>query len=313
MDLSLIKRNTIEIIEESELVNLKSPTAYCGYEPSGPVHLGHMASIEKIKDMENAGVKVKILLADVHAWLNRKGSIKDIDVWASYWEDVFRRLGVKSEFVRGSSYQFSDGYIKDVFNIANEITINRAVRSMQQVARDVDNARVSQIIYPIMQAVDIKHLGVDIALGGMEQRKIHMLAREYLPMIGWKKPVCVHHELIVSLKGPGSKMSSSDPSTIIPVHASPDEIKTKISTAYCPKGEVKDNPIMQIAKLVIFPELGELVVKRDKKYGGNLEFSDYASLEQAFLNGLHPLDLKKSVADALIDILSSCREIDLPF
>ncbi len=313
MKLDLIKRNTIEIIEEKELSGLgDSPTAYCGYEPSGPVHLGHLASIEKVKDLVSAGARVKILLADVHAWLNRKGDLTDIAEWAKYWENVFKALGVEAEFVLGSDYQFSEDYVKDVFLLANELTINRALRSMQQVARDVENARVSQIIYPAMQVMDIKHLRVELALGGMEQRKIHMLAREYLPKMGWKKPVCIHHELIVSLKGPGTKMSSSDPSTIIAVHEDKESIMKKINSAYCPKQEIKDNPILQIAKLVIFPELGSLKIERDAKYGGDLELNSYQELEDAFKSGLHPLDLKRAVAEALSEILKPCKGLKPP-
>ena len=42
----LIKRNTVEIITEEDLRELlkknKKPVVYCGYEPSGPLHLGHL-------------------------------------------------------------------------------------------------------------------------------------------------------------------------------------------------------------------------------------------------------------------------------
>jgi len=45
----------------------------------------------------------------------------------------------------------------------------------------MENPTVSQMIYPIMQMVDIAKLGVDAAVGGIDQRKIHMLAREHSP------------------------------------------------------------------------------------------------------------------------------------
>src|SRR3989344_1760212 len=80
-ELELIKRNNIEIVTEEELKKLlkdkKKPSVYCGYEPSGPMHLGHFVTITKLMDFEKTGFKVKILLADIHAFLNRKGSEKD--------------------------------------------------------------------------------------------------------------------------------------------------------------------------------------------------------------------------------------------
>ena len=94
---------------------------------------------------------------------------------------------------------------------------------MQQVARDLDHAHTSQVLYPLMQSLDIAHLDLDIAYGGIEQRKIHMIAREELPKLGYKAPVCLHSPLINSLKGPGVKMSSSQPETMIKIH----EIKSK--------------------------------------------------------------------------------------
>jgi tyrosyl-tRNA synthetase len=47
-------------------------------EPNGPMHLGHFVTITKLLDLERAGFKVVILLADVHALLNRKGNEEEI-------------------------------------------------------------------------------------------------------------------------------------------------------------------------------------------------------------------------------------------
>ena len=55
----------------------------------------------------------------------------------------------------------------------------------------MDDPTVSQIVYPLMQAVDIAMLKVDVAVGGIDQRKIHMLARENLKNIGFNTPVCL--------------------------------------------------------------------------------------------------------------------------
>ena len=81
--LELIKRNVSEIVTEEQLVNLlknkKSPIVYCGYEPNGPMHLGHFVTITKLLDLSKVGFKVKILLADIHALLNRKGQEKEIE------------------------------------------------------------------------------------------------------------------------------------------------------------------------------------------------------------------------------------------
>ncbi|MFC2154294.1 tyrosine--tRNA ligase [Candidatus Altiarchaeota archaeon] len=312
-DSDILKRNLVEVVTEKELEDLlsqkKKPTTYCGFEVSGPVHIGTLVAVGKQIDFQELGWKVKILLADVHTLLNRKGEEDWINRMVEYWETSFRLLGLKkAEFIRGSKFQFKEEYVRDVLNLGLESTLNRALRSMQEIARDIDQARVSQVIYPLMQVADIKALEVDVAHGGMEQRKIHMLAREILPQIGGSKPVCVHGPLLASLQGPEVKMSSSKPETMIAVDDKPEDIQQKIKNAYCPP-ESEGNPILQIVDLVLFPRLGKLKVQRPEKFGGDVAYSSIEELLSDYSEKkLHPADLKNGVADSLIEILNPVRE-----
>ena len=313
--LALISKNTVEVVTQEDLKKLletnKKPVAYCGYEPSGEVHLGHLVTITKLTELEKAGVKVKILLADWHAFLNRKGDWDFIKTTAKDWETVFRQLGLKNaEYVLGSKFQRTPEYIDDVLTLSSHITINRGMRSMQEVARDIENAHISQAIYPLMQIVDIKHLKVDIAQAGIEQRKIHMLGREVFELINYKKPVYVHTPLVNALQGEG-KMSSSIKDTLISVRDSEDAIRKKISKAYCPEGIVEKNPVLEICQLVIFPRVKEFNVERPAKFGGNASFSSFDELKNAFAaKQLHPMDLKNAAAKHLSEILINVRKID---
>jgi len=308
-----IERNTLEIIDEGELKELLKkdrPKVYCGYEVSGMVHIGTMVTVQKLLDFQKAGFEVIVLFADVHTLLNRKGSEGWINDMCEYWKQCFIALGMdekKTRFVKGSSFQLKPEFFKDVMALALNTTVNRATRSMQEVARELENARVSQIIYPLMQAVDIKHLDVDVAYGGIEQRKINMLGREELKKLGYRKPVCVHTPLIVSLGGPESKMSSSKPETIISVHEETKSLENKIKKAYCPAGDKENNPILDIFKFFIFSKNDKVVIERPEKFGGNLEFNSYEELEKAFVEGLHPMDLKSACSRYLIEYLKPVR------
>lgn len=307
--IALVKRNTVEIVIDRELETvirtIEKPVVYCGYEPSGPVHLGHMVTISKLIDFENAGFKVKILMADWHAWLNRKGDWDYIRNTAKEWEKTFKKLGLKkAEYILGSSFQMKEEYIKDVFELAEEISVTRATRSMQVVARESENARVSQMIYPLMQVADIKHLEVDAVESGIEQRKIYMLAREHISRIGYKKLPYIYTPLVNSLLGPGEKMSSSIPHSMISMDDDAASIKAKIKKAYCKERELDGNPILEIARYVIMPRMKELTIPRPKKYGGPMTYTQQEDIEADFRNGdLHPLDLKTAVANNLIKIL----------
>ncbi|MDD5416941.1 MAG: tyrosine--tRNA ligase [Candidatus Aenigmarchaeota archaeon] len=310
--LNLIKRNTQEIVTEEELVKVlqkKTPIVYCGYEPNGPMHLGHFVTITKLMDFEKAGFKVKILLADIHALLNRKGEEEKIKKDVESWRKTIKAIGLKAEVVLGSDFEFEPSYVKDVMNIAQETTLNRGMRSMQEVARDFDNATISQMWYPLMQIQDIKALKCDVAYGGMEQRKIHMLGRE-LSNITNHKFVAVHTPLITSLKGPGEKMSKSIPGSFVSVTDSDEQIKSIIKNAYCPEKVAEDNPMLQITKLIIFPRIKELIIERPTKFGGTLKFKTYEELEETYVQGkLHPLDLKNAVSGELIKIITPIRKL----
>lgn len=308
----LIKKNTEEIISEKDLFEIlkikKKPVVYCGYEPSGPMHLGHFVTITKLMDFKKAGFSVKILLADVHAFLNRKNTEAEIKKEVENWRKTIKAIGLNAEVVLGSSFQFEKEYQLDIMRMAQATTINRGLRSMQEVARDVENATISQLMYPLMQIADIKHLKVDVAQGGLEQRKIHMAGRDLKKELNYDF-VAVHTPLITSLKGPGEKMSKSIPGSGISVTDDYDEIKRTIKNAYCPEKLIKENPVLEITKLLIFPRIKRFKISRPEKFGGDVEFDDYEKLEKEYFQGkIHPLDLKNSVTEELEKIISPIRK-----
>ena len=311
-DAEIIKRNVQEIVSLGEFDDLlkkkKTPVVYCGYEPSGPLHLGHFVTIIKLMDLQKSGFKVKILLADLHALLNRKGSEKEIANEVENWKKTIKAIGLKAEVILGSDFQFNKDYQIDVMRLAQSSTINRGLRSMQEIARDVENATISQLWYPLMQVADIKHLKADVALGGMEQRKVHMIGKDLAKVIDYHF-VALHTPLITSLKGPGEKMSKSVPGSGISVTDSHEEIERSIKNAYCPEKIVEDSPILQISRLIIFPRFDEIKIARDKKFGGDLKFKSYEDLEKVYSSGkLHPLDLKKAVIKYLEKIIAPIRK-----
>ena len=311
--LALIKRNTEEIVTQEELERLletkESPTAYVGYEPSGKIHMGHVLTVNKLIDMQNAGFNVTVLLADVHAYLNEKGTMEEVREIADFNKECFIALGLeegRTNFVYGSDYQLEPDYMLSVLKLARSTTLNRARRSMDEVSRSADKPMVSQMVYPLMQAVDIAMLGVDVAVGGIDQRKIHMLAREGLPGLGYKAPICIHTPILLGLDG--KKMSSSA-NNFISMDDSEKAVKKKVNKAFCPEGDIVDNPVLALFKYHIMPRFGEITIHRPEKYGGDLHYPTYEELEAEFASKeLHPMDLKAGAAEYMNRILEPVRE-----
>ncbi|MBE8538819.1 tyrosine--tRNA ligase [Geoglobus acetivorans] len=311
--LSIATRNIEEVVTLDELRSLLESgdklTAYVGYEPSGEIHLGHMMTVNKLMDLQEIGFEITVLLADVHAYLNEKGDFDEIKKVAEYNRAAFIALGLdesKARFVLGSEYQLEQDYMLDVLKMARITTINRARRSMDEVSRRKEDPMVSQMVYPLMQALDIAHLGVKVAVGGMDQRKIHMLARENLPKLGYDVPVCMHTPILVGLDG--EKMSSSK-GNYISVRDDEQTVVRKLKKAYCPERQVKDNPVMDIMRYHVFPRFERVVIERDEKFGGDLEYENFNELAEDYSKGeIHPLDVKINAARYLNMILDGARK-----
>ena len=260
----------------------KLPRAYVGYEPSGKIHMGHVLTVNKLIDLQKAGFKITVLLADVHAYLNRKGTLEEVRKIADYNRRCFVALGLdeeKTDFVYGSDYQLGAEYMLNVLKLSRTVTLNRARRSMDEVGRAMDDPTVSQMVYPLMQAVDIAMLEVDIAVGGIDQRKIHMLARENLKSLGFETPICIHTPILLGLDG--TKMASSK-DNFISVDDTEEEIYRKFKKAFCKMGDVEENPILALFRYHIFPRYETVVIERPEKFGGNLTYPSYCRNGKCF-------------------------------
>lgn len=334
--LELVKGVGEEIItvnELKELLETKSkPIAYDGFEPSGFAHLpfGVLRPL-LIKDLIKANIHFKLWLADWYGWINNKmgGDLNKIKAVGGYFIEVWKAAGVptdKVEFLWASDGMDSKEYWRKVVLIAKNTTVQRATRCLTIMGRQEGELKeVAQYFYPMMQCADIFHLNADITQLGVDQRRVNVLAREVGPKLGWWKPVVVSHHMLMGLEGPAekkgfdentaydkeisSKMSKSKPSTCIFVHDTKEQLKEKIKGAYCPPKVIEDNPMLDYSKHIIFRAFESMKIERDRKFGGNLEFYNYAELEKAFREGkLHPLDLKVAVADYLELLIKPIRE-----
>jgi len=330
--IDLIKRPpTEEIIQEDDLRELLSindkPSHYIGFEISGLLHLGTFIICgDKINDLCEAGINCTVYLADWHSFINKKlgGNWDNIIKASKYYEKAFRFYCPKANILLGSKfYEGNDEYWKDVMRFASQITYARTVRTLTIMGRsEKEELSMAQYLYPIMQAVDVKHIGKDIAHGGMDQRKIHVLCREVFPKLGWKKPIAIHHHLLPGLAEPSKidtkdkmemvvavKMSKSKPWTAIYIHDSEEEIRKKLRKAWCPERQVEMNPVLEIAKYIVFRRKESLIIERESKYGGTIEINSYKELEEKYSKGeIHPLDLKEAIARELNLILEPIRK-----
>ena len=311
---------------------------YVGFEPSGKAHIGWKVVSLTLKRMLESGVNVLIFMADWHAWVNDKfaGDMEKIHTTASYMEDTFRVLldnppegdgPGELRFEYASEIMDSGDYWARVLRCSKNMSLARARRTFTIMGRAEDAADddLSKFFYPAMQAADIFEMGIDIALGGMDQRKAHMYMREVADKWKWSKATCVHTPIISSLKagarmetavfgksagilvgGPDDKMSKSDPSSAILLHDDGSRIRKKMKKHAFLDPEQDESTVYELIEHIILPEFGILQVTPNPKFGEPSSWDDLSSVRSAVVSGeLHPMDLKFAVADALSNGLAA--------
>ena len=318
---NLVLRGVVECVTENELDNLlskkDSPRAYIGFEPSGLLHAGSLVPMLKCRELMDAGFEVTILLADWHGYINDKlgGSWDNLNAGVEYQRQMFSVFCPGVKFKTANELVQGEGYWEMVLRVSKASSLKRMRRALSIMGRDeADGDKdMSKFFYPAMQATDIYALKADLALGGMDQRHAHMLARDAADKLKLPKPVALHTPLLGSLSGPGRmdtdiKMSKSDPAGTLLIHDSKKILTKKLSKAYCPP-ERGGNPVLDIWQHLLEPALGNIIIERPEKFGGNLTFDSYEKLESAYLSGsLHPLDLKNGTASALYQIIKPMQE-----
>ena len=320
------KPPTEEIVTQEELTQLfetnSSPKHYIGLEISGFLHLGSLISTGfKINDFVKAGVKCTVFLADWHTLINDKlgGDWDTISKVSKYYQEAFKIVCPEANIVLGSDlYEQKKEYWSELVKFTKHMSLARTMRTLTIMGRSENEEKIdlAKLLYPPMQAIDIHSLDLDIVHAGMDQRKIHMLVREIFPKMKWKVPVAVHHRLLPGLSKPADsndsqlgKMSKSDPNSGVFIHNTDKEIQTKIKKAWCEEGNIQNNPLLEIAKQVIFHEFNEIIVERPEKFGGNVSYQNYSQLENDFKEkALHPTDLKQTVGQYLVKIIAPIRD-----
>ena len=298
---------------------------YVGFEPSGTAHIGWKVLALRLRKLLDAQANVMVFLADWHAWVNDKfsGDMAAIQTTARYMEDTFRALlGHPEEgegagqlrFVWASTVMSDGDYWARVLRCSKGMTLAQVRKTFSIMGRDEASSDndLSKFYYPAMQAADIGHMHIDLAIGGMDQRKAHMYMRDVSQRWGWRKATCLHTPIISGLNATGGrmetfdhKMSKSDPRGAILLHDDQAVMRKKMRKAYLDPAD-EHSPVYELAEHIVLPEQGVIHVTPNPKFGEPSTWDDLDAFRAAVADGtLHPLDAKWGVADGLAAGLSS--------
>jgi tyrosyl-tRNA synthetase len=169
-----------------------------------------------------AGCDVVVLLADIHGFLdNLKAPVELVEQRVEYYRltisALLQAVGVSTQLnnltiVQGSSYQKTAEYVMDVYKLSSSISEHEAKRAGAEIVKQSDSAPLSGLLYPVLQVLDEQYLDVDAQFGGklyynpqllgqylieigLDQRKLFIAAKEWLPKLGYRQ-VCYHYRQI---------------------------------------------------------------------------------------------------------------------
>ena len=308
------------------LATCPNPVAYDGFEPSGRMHIAQgLFKALLVNKLTSSGFTYIFWIADRFACLNMKlgGDFDKIQTVGRYFIEVWKAVGMNMDRVKflWASEEIrahNDEYWELVFDIATKFNLKRMVRCSQIMGRqESDTLQASQILYPLMQCADVFFLGVNVCQLGDDQRKVNMLAREYVDECTKAgktaaekvKPIILGHSMLPGLTKGTTKMSKSDPSSSIFMEDSEEEVQLKIQGAFCPPGEVKDNPCLVYLKAIVFPSMGIFRISRSPEHGGDIVFDSYEELEKAYVaKAVYPADVKDALALCINTLLAPVRK-----
>jgi len=290
----LLRRGVAEIIVEQELLDKlkagKKLRLKEGFDPSSTdIHLGHMVGLRKLRQFQELGHEVILIVGDWTAQIGdptgqsiTRPVLSHEQVKANaqtYMEQFFKIVDRSRTEVRWQSEWFGQFNLADVVRLTSKFTI------AQFLAREDFSKRFSagkpitltEFLYPLLQAYDSVSIQSDVEFGGTDQKFNLLVGRELQGMVGQSPQQLLMTPLLVGTDGT-HKMSKSL-GNYIGVSEPPDQIFGKIMS-------VPDGLLISYFELVTDVPEEELI-----------------GFRQAMEKGDNPMVLKKRLAREIISQL----------
>ncbi|MBL7071122.1 MAG: tyrosine--tRNA ligase [Candidatus Omnitrophica bacterium] len=239
--LTLIKRGTIEIIQEKDLKaklersikNGKPLKVKAGFDPTAPdIHLGHTVLLRKLRHFQDLGHKVDFLIGDATALIgdpSGRSETRKTLTWdeveknaKTYVKQISKILNTKDKKVfqlRFNSDWFSNyrdtskrpPFTFDQFvELAQRYTVARLLERDDFEKRLEENKPISylELFYPLMQGYDSVIMKSDVEMGGTDQKFNMLVGRNLQHAYGQEPQIVLTMPILEGLNGV-QKMSKS--------------------------------------------------------------------------------------------------------
>ncbi len=227
--LEVIKRGTVEIVPETELVEKlkkcikenKPLHIKLGLDPTAPdIHLGHTVVLHKLRQFQELGHNITIILGDYTARIGdptgksetRKQLSEEqvLENAKTYREQIFKILDPEKTKVVFNSQWLAPLTFADVITLAAKYTVARMLERDDFAKRFANEQPISihEFFYPLMQGYDSVALKADVELGGTDQKFNLLMGRHLQKEYGQEPQIALMMPILEGLDGV-QKMSKS--------------------------------------------------------------------------------------------------------
>lgn len=227
--MEVIKRGTIEIIPENELVSKlersiksgKSLTIKLGLDPTAPdIHLGHTVVLQKLRQFQDLGHQVIVILGDFTARIGdptgkseTRKQLSEEQVLANartYERQIFKILEQKRTKLVFNSEWLASLNFAEIIKLSSKYTVARMLERDDFAKRFKECLPISihEFFYPLMQGYDSIVLNADIEIGGSDQRFNLLMGRTLQKEYGQEPQIALLMPILEGLDGI-NKMSKS--------------------------------------------------------------------------------------------------------
>lgn len=211
-----IKEKVEEVYKEGRVLNIKF-----GMDPSAPdIHLGHAVALRKIRQLQNLGHRVSIIIGDFTGMIgDPSGKSKTRNQLSreqvkenaqTYVEQVFKIIDASKTDVLYNSDWFAEMKFPELINLCSKATVARILERDDFANRYKNQTPIAvhEFFYPLMQAYDSVVCKADIEMGGTDQTFNIMLGRNIQKDFGVSPQVALFVPLLEGIDGI-EKMSKS--------------------------------------------------------------------------------------------------------
>jgi len=227
--LDLIKRGTVEIIQQDELkkkleraIKTNKPLVVkAGFDPTAPdIHLGHTVLLRKLRHFQDLGHTVVFLIGDHTAMIGdpsgqsktRPRLTKDevIENAKTYERQVAKVLDIQKLKIRFNSEWLGKMDIAKIAELMSRYSVQRMLErdDFSNRYKEQKNITMLEFLYPLLQGYDSVALEADVELGGNDQKFNLLVGRNIQGAYCQESQVVVTMPLLEGLDGV-NKMSKS--------------------------------------------------------------------------------------------------------